>query len=368
MKLCLISNQIAAWGKIGGFGTATRALGSGLARRGVEVSAVVVRRPEKGQGPIETLDGITVYGPSHFNTLTSGRIFKQIDADIYQSQEPTIATYFAQRAMPDRAHVVTCRDPRDWHEHAIELKHTNLKRRLMFPVTWYYEASPWVKQSVRNADAVLMPAPTALLPRIKRLYGEKVEPTFVPYPVEIPAEPPAKSPDPMVLFVGRFDHRKRMERFFELAEKFRDVRFVAVGEAHDKRYDQLLRQAYGHLPNVEMPGFVPRFGRHTVSDYYEKAWILINTSAREGLPYTFMEAAAFGVAILSALDPEQFASRFGYYASKDDFEKGLNELLSNGLWRRRGEAGAQFVADTWNEDNCLDEHLRIYEELLRRPA
>jgi glycosyltransferase involved in cell wall biosynthesis len=366
LKLCLISNQIAAWGKIGGFGTATRALGAGLAKRGIEVTAVVVRRPEKGQKRVEMLDGITVYGTDPLETLTSGKIFKQIGADVYQSQEPTIATYLAQRSVPDALHVVTCRDPRDWHEHAIELKHTNLKRRLIFPMTWYYEASPWVKRSVRRADAVLMPAPTALLPRIQRLYGHEVNPRFVPYPVEVPARPPRKAPEPTILFVGRFDHRKRMERFFELAEKYPDLKFIAVGEAHDKRYDQHLRQTYGHLPNVEMPGFVARFGERNVSDYYEKAWILINTSAREGLPYTFMEAAAFGVAILSALDPESFATRFGYYAEEDDFEAGLEELLRNDLWRERGEAGAQFVAETWNEENCLDEHLRVYEGLLGR--
>ncbi len=366
MKVCLISNQIAAWGKIGGFGTATRALGAGLAKRGIDVSAVVVRRPENGQQRVEELDGITVYGTDTIETLTSGSIFRQIDADIYQSQEPTIASYLAQRSMPGRCHVVTCRDPRDWREHLVELRHTNLKRRLMFPATWYYEASPWVKRSVRRADAVLMPAPTALTPRIRRLYGADISPRFVPYPVDLPAQEPVKSETPMVLFVGRFDHRKRMERFFELAEKYPDYRFVAVGEAHDKSYDEHLRRTYGHLENLEMPGFVPRFGARTVADYYEKAWILVNTSAREGLPYTFMEAAAYGVALLSALDPEHFASRFGYYAEKDDFEDGLARLLEDDLWRTRGRLAAQFIAETWNESNCLDEHIRIYEDLMSK--
>lgn len=366
MKLCLISNQIAAWGKIGGFGTATRALGSALVKHGVEVSAVVVRRAENGQGRVEELDGITVYGTNSLETLFSSRIFRQIDADIYQSQEPTIATYLAQRSMPDRVHVVTCRDPRDWHEHLVELRHTNLKRRLMFPATWYYEASPWVKRSVRRADAVLMPAPTVLLPRIRDLYGSGVTPQFVPYPVELPDRIPVKSATPTILFVGRFDHRKRMERFFRLAEKFPNLEFVAVGEAHDKSYDIYLRQKYGHLSNLEMPGFVPRFGERTVSDYYERAWILVNTSAREGLPYTFMEAAAYGVALLSALDPENFASRFGYFASNDDFEEGLKHLLKDDLWQEQGKSGARFVAETWNEKNCISEHVRIYEKLLGR--
>ena len=364
MKLCLISNQIAAWGKIGGFGTATRALGAAMVERGVDVSAVVVRRADAGQDPIEELDGITVYGQSPLKTMLSGQIFRHIDADIYQSQEPTIASYLAQRAMPDRKHVVTCRDPRNWHEHLVELKHTNLKRRLMFPATWYYEASPWVKKSVRNADAVLMPAPSTLLPRIRNLYGESVKAEFVPYPVDIPSQAPQKATEPTILFVGRFDHRKRTERFFQLAENFPGLRFIAVGEAHDKHYDKMLRERYGHLPNLEMPGYVPRFGEHTVRDYYEKAWILVNTSAREGLPYTFMEAAAFGVALLSALDPEKFASRFGYFAADDDFEAGLECLLADNRWRDLGGKGAKYIAETWSPTNCVNEHLRVYRKLL----
>ena len=111
MKICLISNQIAAWGKIGGFGTATRALGAGLAKRGIDVSAVVPIRRSGGQKEFEKLDGISVYGMSAWKTLTSGKIFNEVNADIYYSQEPTIASYHAMQAMPNAINVINCRDP-----------------------------------------------------------------------------------------------------------------------------------------------------------------------------------------------------------------------------------------------------------------
>ena len=44
MKICLISVEIFAWGKYGGFGRATRIIGRELAKRGMEVFAVVPRR------------------------------------------------------------------------------------------------------------------------------------------------------------------------------------------------------------------------------------------------------------------------------------------------------------------------------------
>ena len=78
-----------------------------------------------------------------------------------------------------------------------------------------------------------------------------------------------------------------------------------------------------------------------------------------------MEAAAYGVALLSALDPEDFASRFGYFAANDDFENGLRFLLEGNRWSELGQKGARFIANTWNEENCLNEHLRIYDALLR---
>jgi hypothetical protein len=39
-------------------------------------------------------------------------------------------------------------------------------------------------------------------------------------------------------------------------------------------------------------------------------------------------------------------------------------LLKDDVWRTKGELAAHFIAETWNESNCLDEHIRIYEELL----
>lgn len=365
MKVCLISNQIAAWGKIGGFGTATRALGRGLVKRGLEVHAVVVRRQKHGQRKVENLDGITVHGMSAAETLFSGKIFKEIDADIFHSQEPTLPSHLAQKTMPDRVHIVTCRDPRGCGDHFTEFRNASLKRRLMAPMQWFYEASPSVRVAVRNANVVLSPAPSALDDKIKRLYGRDVSPRFMPYPIDLPETTPQKSETPTVIFVGRFDRRKRIEFFFELVPQFPDVEFLSIGRAHEKSYDQYLRKKWGRLKNLKMTGYISRFDNPGLSDYYERAWILVNTSAREGLPYTFLEAAGYGVAILSCLDPESFASKFGYYVTNGDFEFGLRYLLEKDRWRKRGEKAMAFVRSTWKEKECIDRHLDLYQHLLK---
>jgi len=365
MKLCLISNQIAAWGKIGGFGTATRALGAGFAEQGIDVSAVVPIRRSGGQKQFEHLDGISVYGMSAWKTLTSGKIFNEVNADIYHSQEPTIASYHAMRAMPDATHVITCRDPRSLKDHIIELKNSNLTRIILSPInTWWYEGSPLVKKAVRDADLVLTPAPTCLNYKIKELYGTDINPIFVPSPVDIPKKPIVKSLEPTILFVGRWDRRKKIERFFDLARNNPNLEFIAIGRSHDKRYDTYLRNTYSDIKNLEMPGFVSRFNSPGLEKFYEKAWIIVNTSAREGLPYTFVESLAYECAILSCLDPEGFASRFGCYVDQFDFQTGLRWLLEGDRWRVLGKAGAEYVQRIFNQENSIQQHIKIYRDLM----
>jgi len=361
MKVCLISNQIAAWGKIGGFGTATRAIGRGLASRGIEVCAVVPRRG--AQRKVGTLDGITVYGLSAREAIMSNKIYRAINADIYHSQEPTIASYHAQKAQPNRIHIVTSRDPRTFKDQLVELRYTNWYRRLIYPVIRLYEHSVFVKKAVQHADAVWCPAPF-LIPKIRKLYNLNQDPQFIPSPVDVPESESVKSQTPTALFVGRWDRRKRIELFFELAEKFPSVNFIAVGKSHDSKYDRHLRSKYRHLKNVDMPGFVDRFSDDGLLDLYNRSWILVNTSAREGLPYTFVEAAARGCSILSSLNPDEFATEFGYYVDDDDFAKGLSWLLENNRWREKGKKGAQYVRKIFSEENSIKLHLKNYKDLL----
>ena len=104
MRLCLISTEIFAWGKHGGFGRAARLIGGELVKRGIEVFAVVPQRP--GQGPIERLDGITVLSFPPARPFRMLRLFKEIDAEIYHSCEVSLGTYLAQQAMPQRRHMI----------------------------------------------------------------------------------------------------------------------------------------------------------------------------------------------------------------------------------------------------------------------
>ena len=358
MKVCLISVEIFAWGKYGGFGQATRMIGRELAKRGIDVTAVVPRR--QGQSPIENLDGITVLGFEPNNFLSSAGLFRKADADIYHSQEPSFGTYLAMRAMPDRSHIVTFRDTRNARDWRTELSLPSISA-LQVISNWLYEDNWLVHRAVRRADGRFAAA-QLLISKARSKYHLRSDPVFLPSPVSIPIKV-EKAVEPTVCYFSRWDRRKRPELFFELIKEFPKVHFLAAGKSRDKEWDQYLRTKYGQLPNLEMMDFIDQFESDQLSSLIGKSWIMVNTAAREGLPHVFIEAAAHRCAILSAVDPDGFASQFGYHASQDNFAQGLEVLLQNDHWVQYAQRGYDFVNATFACDKAIDEHLAVYERI-----
>ncbi|MEJ5223893.1 MAG: glycosyltransferase family 4 protein [Anaerolineales bacterium] len=359
MKICLISVEIFAWGKYGGFGRSTRMLGRELARRGVEVTAIVPRR--RGQRPVEDLDGIHVLGFEPRNPFSAIPLIRAANADVYHSQEPSFTTFLARSLLPAKRHVVTFRDTRDLTDWWIEWRYPSLSR-LQVLSNLLFEDNALVHSAVRHADACFAAA-RMLIPKARKKYRLPNDPQFLPSPVPFP-EAVRKSDTPLVCFVGRLDRRKRPQLFFDLAEQFPAVQFVAAGSGRDARWEQALRSRYGYLPNVRFLGFVDQFDGSGLSDLLSRSWVLVNTSAREGLPTSFIEAAGHGCAILSEIDPDGFATQFGYHAAAGNFAQGLQHLLRDSSWQTLGARGRAFVQETFSINRSLQEHIRVYERLL----
>ncbi len=358
MRICLICVEIFAWNKYGGFGRATRIIGRELKKRGLEVSAVVPRRT--GQAAVENLDGITVYGFDPRNPFQCINLFRKIDADIYHSQEPSFSSYLAQKTMSHKKHVVTCRDTRDFNDWRQEFREHSLNKLQVF-ANFVFEDNWLVRRAVRRADMVCT-ASKFLITKSQRKYRLQRDPVFLPTPVDLPTAP-IKSETPVVSYVARLDRRKRPEIFCRLAADFPDVTFIAVGKSRDPAYDRSIRRKYQSLDNLQMVGFVDQFRGDRLERIYAKSWVLVNTASREGLPNVFIEAAAHKCAILSHVNPDDFARRFGYWARNDDFRQGMEALLANNSWRRRGERAQAYVARTFETRQAIDRHVSRYAEL-----
>ena len=360
MRICLICVEIFAWGKYGGFGRATRIIGRELVKKGVEVYAVVPRRQD--QKPVEELDGITVLNYPRYSPLSAMKLYKECNADIYHSAQPSMGTFLAMKSMPDRKHVITFRDPRDMWDWYLEFDRPSLSK-LQVLSNLLYESNPLESWAVRHADGVFSNA-RYLIPKIRSMYHLNSDPVFLPTPVSVPSKID-KSGSPTVCFLARLDRRKRPELFLELAKSFPDVRFITFGRSRDEQWDRYLRETYGELPNMEILGFVDQFTSILHSEILEKSWVMVNTATREALPNAFLESAAHECAILSYVDPDGFASNFGYHAADEDFARGLSYLLEGERWKERGRRGREYVKQTFEMDLAISQHMDVYGALLK---
>lgn len=356
MHVCLICIELFGDGIYGGFGRATRFIGRELVRRGVRVTVVVPRRSEN-HPDIYELDGMTVRQYRPHQPWVAWRIFRSCRADVYHSQDASVGTAIARWAAPDSRHVVTLRDPLDDRDWKLETDYAGPSRAGWLKYRLFID-NPLVVAAVRRAHGLYCAA-EFLIPKVTRKYRLNFRPGFLPTPVDVP-HAVVKADQPTVCFVGRWEGRKRPELFFELAHEFPEVRFIAVGGARDPERDRQLRETFAGIPNLEMTGILNQFETEALSAVLGKCWILVNTSPREGLPITFLEAAAHRCAILSFRDPGGFASRFGCVADEGRLRDGLAFLLAEERWKERGDEGYRFVNQTYSTGKAMEAHLAAY--------
>lgn len=369
MRICFVSPEVFSWGYHGGFGFLTRTLGRELARRGHEVSVVTVRRGD--QGEVEELDGVTVYGfPSHrekpralssvLSRLDSVEFYRRADAEIYHSEEVSYNTFVAQKAVPERRHIITFQDPYDLTEW-LRISQVDSRYRM----TPQFRARLLAENRILShachvADALYAQA-RFLIERAVRLFKLREKPVFLPNPVEVPRRTMKKADEPTVCFLARWDPQKRVELFFKLARVFPEVKFIAMGRSHDRSMDARLRRSYGEIPNLELTGFV---AEEEKSKILERSWALINTSIREALPISFLEALAHETPILSGENPDGLTSDYGFHVTNDDYAEALRTMLATDGWRERGRLGRRLVEEVYEVDKVVDRHVEIYRSLL----
>ena len=151
MKVCLSCVELFGWGKYGGFGRATRLVGSELVKRGIEVCAVVPR--QRTQKPVEEVDGMKVFSFPKYEPWKTWRLYKEIDADIYHASEPSLSTYIAMKAMPDRKHIVNFQDARNLKDWKQELDLPSVSK-LQVLSNFLYEHHFLASVAVRRAHGV----------------------------------------------------------------------------------------------------------------------------------------------------------------------------------------------------------------------
>jgi len=99
-----------------------------------------------------------------------------------------------------------------------------------------------------------------------------------------------------IFWCGNASANKRPLVFVELARQIPERRFVMAMNPADGQLYERVRGLCGELPNMRFLGSVPA---ENISRWFAQASLLVNTSAREGFPNTFLEAWEQGVAVAS---------------------------------------------------------------------
>jgi glycosyltransferase involved in cell wall biosynthesis len=122
-----------------------------------------------------------------------------------------------------------------------------------------------------------------------------------------------------VLWIARLAAWKQPEKFFLLADKFPERRFVMVApEADDAGYAKFIKNKAVKIKNLE---FIPGVDFERVDEYFKQAKIFINTSTHEGFPNTFVQAAMYATPVVSLnVNPDNFLNEYacGYCAGGDE--------------------------------------------------
>lgn len=196
-----------------------------------------------------------------------------------------------------------------------------------------------------------------------------IDSTVVPNGYTLPASKrlrPAEQRE-YVLWVGSLDpDQKQPGRLVDLAERCPGVQFRLIGSDGDEAVERRITERAGALPNLQYEGFVPP---DEIDERYRDAVALLNTSAYEGFPNTFLEAWRFGVPVLTlneVLDGVLEREGIGRQAGTMD---GLAETVER-FWRDPelagdvGAAGREYLQENYSLDRVVGEYGDIFADVI----
>lgn len=171
----------------------------------------------------------------------------------------------------------------------------------------------------------------------------------VPNPIDTTPSFPRSRNAAGILWVGSADDRvRRPSLVLELARRLHDFRFtIIMVPAVPETYQQCTAAARS-LPNVALVG---RTAYSEIERYYAEAGLLVNTSAFEGFPNSFLQAAKYGVPIVALkVNPGEMLTRHGCgYTCDDDLEqlaRQIRTLMSDSeLYGRISTNCVRYVED-----------------------
>ena len=339
---------------VGGTEVRQWALARGLAERGFEV---VVATCDYGQGAVLVRDGVTLlrtystregfpgirlFYPRLWKAM---RTLRRAGADVYIANGAGIPAGWAYDAA------------RSARARFVFMASSDTDAMNSLPFLANRRERWWYLRGLRGADARV--AQTELQRQLFR-DNFSVETEVIANPVELPANPVDAGANSLVLWLSTYKPSKRPEWFSELAQRLPQYRFVMAGfSGSDAGGDSWFaaQRASALSSNLEVNGFVEH-GR--IGEFLSKTALFVHTSPVEGFPMTLLEAWAYGIPSVSAVDPGGTIgrNRIGEVVSSfDELVETVGGLMRDPDRRRvAGNQAREYVSDYHGLD-------RMYEPL-----
>jgi glycosyltransferase involved in cell wall biosynthesis len=112
----------------------------------------------------------------------------------------------------------------------------------------------------------------------------------------------------IILWVGSAQSLKQPEVFLKMAEAIPEEKFVMIMPRHNLELWTDIQKKAGKMTNLKFIESVPF---EEIGEYFAKSKLFVNTSAFEGFPNTFVQAAMYGTPILSLnVNPDNFLNEY----------------------------------------------------------
>ncbi len=171
------------------------------------------------------------------------------------------------------------------------------------------------------------------------------------------------SHDGHILWAGRLQSVKRADLFLDLAQRLPQFRFRLVGGG--EHFDRLQSRALA-LGNVEMTGFVPYA---EVEPQFDGASLLVNTSAGEGFPNTFMQAWSRGIPTISFFESSARIEGVDVGTVVPDLDAMERAVLmfktERSVWLESGMRAAAYFRANFSVERSVDAYERVFQDVIR---
>lgn len=175
-----------------------------------------------------------------------------------------------------------------------------------------------------------------------------------------------------IIFLGRLETQKRAWIYCEIAKRMPEYNFYVLGnffrypEANHKMLDKYMD---GSIPNLYFMGHVDG---NEKKELIKNARILVSTAVWEGIPISWLECLSYGTLLVSALERENLANRFGKYIgevsgdgfdSVDRFIPAIKELMENdNLYLEKAQKAVEYIRNTHTIERFINDLRQVIIE------